>query len=210
MNKKGILFDLDGTLINTYENINFKQILGELKTVQKTLILKVLKSRVKSFADMERKIMLEVDDPIEGEELIARVSEFLLQHYDNAPLKKDALNFLQYLKGKNYKICLCTNNATDVVHHILTEKNIAQYFDFVVTSQQVHQAKPDPQMYLEALKNVGLSAEECVVFEDTENGVMAAQNAGIDVIVVNDKEKRKFTNHIVIKDFADARLYELL
>ena len=46
MNKKGVLFDMDGTLINTYENINFKQALSELKTVQKTLILKVLKSRV--------------------------------------------------------------------------------------------------------------------------------------------------------------------
>lgn len=49
MNKKGVLFDMDGTLINTYENINFKQALSELKTVQKTLILKVLKSRVRSF-----------------------------------------------------------------------------------------------------------------------------------------------------------------
>ena len=52
MTKKGILFDMDGTLINTYENINFRQALSELKTVQKTLILKILKSRVRSFAEM--------------------------------------------------------------------------------------------------------------------------------------------------------------
>lgn len=51
MTKKGILFDMDGTLINTYENINFRQALSELKTVQKTLILKILKSRVRSFAE---------------------------------------------------------------------------------------------------------------------------------------------------------------
>ena len=49
MTKKGILFDMDGTLINTYENINFRQALSELKTVQKTLILKILKSSVRSF-----------------------------------------------------------------------------------------------------------------------------------------------------------------
>ena len=48
-NKKGVLFDMDGTLINTYENINLKQVLSELKTVPKTLILKILASRVKSF-----------------------------------------------------------------------------------------------------------------------------------------------------------------
>ena len=49
-------------------------------------------------------------------------------------------------------------------------------------------------MYLEALHNIDLTAEECIVFEDTENGVMAARNAGIDVIVVNDKEKRKYSD----------------
>ena len=63
MTKKGILFDMDGTLINTYENINFKQALSELKTVQKTLILKILKSRVRSFAEMETRILQEVEDP---------------------------------------------------------------------------------------------------------------------------------------------------
>lgn len=210
MQKKGILFDMDGTLINTYENINFKQALGELKTVQKTLILKVLKSRVKSFADLERKIMMEVDDPKDGEDIIRRVSQFLMEHYQHAPLKKDALLFLEYLKNKGYTICLCTNNATDVVEHILIEKNIKNYFDFVVTSQQVTKAKPDPQMYIEAMKNIHLNAEECYVFEDTESGVEAARNAGIqDIVVVNDKEKKKFSSCMIIADFSDSRLYEL-
>ena len=209
MIKKGILFDMDGTLINTYENINFKQALSELKTVQKTLILKILKSRVRSFAEMEARILQEVDDPVEGEELVRRVSDFLLEHYDNARLKKDALIFLQYLKQKNYKICLCTNNATEIVSHILKEKHIESYFDYVVTSQQVTRSKPDPQMYLEALHNIRLRAEDCIVFEDTENGVMAARNAGIDVIVVNDKEKRKYSDaRMTIRDFADVRLYQ--
>lgn len=209
MTKKGILFDMDGTLINTYENINFRQALSELKTVQKTLILKILKSRVRSFAEMETRILQEVEDPAEGKELVRRVSDFLLEYYDNAPLKKDALMFLQYVKQKNYKICLCTNNATEIVSHILREKHMEAYFDYVITSQQVTRSKPDPQMYLEALHNIDLTAEECIVFEDTENGVMAARNAGIDVIVVNDKEKRKYSDALMtIRDFGDYRLYQ--
>lgn len=209
MTKKGILFDMDGTLINTYENINFRQALSELKTVQKTLILKILKSRVRSFAEMETRILQEVEDPAEGKELVRRVSDFLLEHYDNTPLKKDALMFLQYVKQKNYKICLCTNNATEIVSHILREKHMEAYFDYVITSQQVTRSKPDPQMYLEALHNIDLTAEECIVFEDTENGVMAARNAGIDVIVVNDKEKRKYSDALMtIRDFGDYRLYQ--
>ena len=209
MTKKGILFDMDGTLINTYENINFRQALSELKTVQKTLILKILKSHVRSFEEMETRILQEVEDPAEGKELVRQVSDFLLEHYDNAPLKKDALMFLQYVKQKNYKICLCTNNATEIVSHILREKHMEAYFDYVITSQQVTRSKPDPQMYLEALYNIDLTAEECIVFEDTENGVMAARNAGIDVIVVNDKEKRKYSDALMtIRDFGDYRLYQ--
>lgn len=208
--KKGILFDLDGTLINTYENIDYRQAFSELKSVQKTLIIKVLKSRVKSFADMERKIFENADDPTTAMELVQRISQFLMTHYDNAPLKKDALTFLQYLKQKDYKICLCTNNATDVVSHILKEKNLTSYFDYVITSQQVTKAKPNPQMYLEALDYLQLSNDDCIVFEDTESGVMAAHNAGIDVIVVKDKEKRKFSAcDMIIKDYGDERLYNI-
>lgn len=210
MNKKGVLFDMDGTLINTYENVNYKQLLSELKSVQKTLILKIVKSRVKSYSEMEQKIREEMDDPEEAEVLIERVASFLVEHYANTTLKKDAIKFLAYLKKQNYKICLCTNNATNIVHHILQDKGIEEYFDYVITSQQVTKSKPDPQMYLAALANIQLSAQECIVFEDTESGVMAARNANLEVIVVCDKEKRKFADcPILIKDFSDERLYEL-
>lgn len=210
MNKKGILFDLDGTLINTYENINYKQVFDELKSVQKTLLLKIMKSRVKSYADLERKIMREAENPSDGVEIMERVTNFLMEHYNNIPLKKDAIFFLDYLKKQGYTICLCTNNATDVVEHIVKEKNIKQYFDYIITSQQVTKAKPDPQMYLEAMHHIQLDALTCCVFEDSETGVDAARNAGIeDIIVVCDKDKKKFEDCIRIHDFSDHRLYEL-
>ena len=95
MTKKGILFDMDGTLINTYENINFRQALSELKTVQKTLILKILKSRVRSFAEMETRILQEVEDPAEGKELVRRVSDFLLSMHQQCDR-----NRIPYIAGK--------------------------------------------------------------------------------------------------------------
>lgn len=209
-NKKGVLFDMDGTLINTYENINIKQAVSELKSVQKSLILKILASRVKSFADLEIKIKEEVEDPLEAEELIGRVSGFLVEHYDNTTLKKEALGFLEYLKQRDYRICLCTNNATAIVDHILKKKQLEGYFDYVITSQQVTKAKPNPQMYLKALEEIALDPDHCVVFEDTESGVLAAKNAGIDVIVVSEKDKKKFADcNMIIRDFSDQRLYEL-
>lgn len=210
MNKKGVFFDLDGTLINTYENIDYKKVLSELKSVQKTLLIKVLKSRVKSFADLEKKIIEIADCPETANELLQRLIDFLINHYDHAPLKDGALTFLHYLKQKGYKLCLCTNNATEITNHILENKNLIPYFDHVITSQQVTHAKPNPQMYEEALHRLQLTATECVVFEDTENGMMAAYNAGIDVIIVTEKEKRKFKLcDMTIKDYEDTRLFTL-
>lgn len=208
MNKKAVLFDMDGTLINTYENIDFRLVLNELKTVQKTLILNVLKSRVHSFADMERKIYETCDDEAEAQDLIQRIQDFLSKHYDQASLKKDALTFLQYLKQSQYKVCLCTNNATDVVEHILQSKGIREYFDCVITSQQVTHSKPNPQMYLVAMNEIQLQPQDCIVFEDTEHGVMAARCANMDVIAVCEKDKRKFNECMMtIRDFSDKRLY---
>ena len=103
-NKKGVLFDMDGTLINTYENINLKQVLSELKTVPKTLILKILASRVKSFAQLETKIYEEIEDQKEAQCLIDRISKFLVEHYDNTTMKKDALAFLDYLKSNVFRV----------------------------------------------------------------------------------------------------------
>lgn len=201
---------MDGTLVSTYENVNIRQALTELKSVQKSLILKLLKSRIKSFADLETKIMEEIEDPKEAEELIRRVHEFLLQHYDNVPLKKEARSFLEYLKQEGYKICLCTNNATVIVEHILENKQLTTFFDYVVTSQQVTKSKPNPQMYLKALENIQLEAQECIVFEDTESGVLAAKAAGMRVIVVCGKDKKKFAEcDMVIRDFTDERLYKI-
>ena len=208
---KGVLFDMDGTLISTYENVNYKKAFMELKSVQKSLILKVVKSRVKSFADLETKIMEEVDDPQEANLLIQRVRAFLMQHYEQVPLMREARAFLEYLKTEGYRICLCTNNATSIVEHILEQKGLGDYFDYVITSQQVTKAKPDPQMYTKALEYIGLQPQECIVFEDTESGVLAARHAGVPVIAICSKDKKKFAEcDMVIRDFSDQRLYELL
>lgn len=209
MNKKAVLFDMDGTLINTYENINYRLALSELKSVQKTLLLKVMSSRPRSYADMERRIREECDDPELADHLVQRVTSFLQKHYQDAELKNGALDFLKYLREKKYRICLCTNNATEIVEYILQDKGLDGFFDYVITSQQVTEAKPHPQMYVEAMKQIQVEPHECIIFEDTDNGIEAAQRANVDVVLVSEKEKRKKTGYcMIISDFSDQRLYE--
>lgn len=206
MRKKGILFDMDGTLINTYENFDYSLIFKDLNENQKKLLLDILNNHIHSFAQMEKKVRLECKNKKEGEDLIQKIHQYLCMHYKNAELKKDALKFLHYVKDKGYALCLCTNNAADITQYILEEKHMENLFSHVITSQHVARSKPDPQMYEEALKAIQLEKEECIVFEDSDDGIQAARNAGLDVIGICKEETPSLT--MCIQDYSDPRLYK--
>ena len=75
----------------------------------------------------------------------------------------------------------CRQIHFDVIH---ARTGLLDYFDFVITSADVRHTKPDPEPYLMALDRSGCPASECLVIEDSERGLVAAQAAGIDCIVI--------------------------
>lgn len=206
MRKKGILFDMDGTLINTYENYDVKPFYDALRPSQQQLLKQLLKEHVHSFAEMEKRALLKLakDD---ADSFVRQIRTFLCRHYQDAALLPRAAAFLQYLKEKGYALCLCTNNADDIIHFILKEKGLESLFRSIITSQQVTHSKPHPQMYLKAMEALSLPAEECIVFEDSEDGIRAAKAAGAEVIAVGTKERKDC--RMSIRDYRDARLYDM-
>lgn len=61
---------------------------------------------------------------------------------------------------------------------------IGEYFDLLITGDMVSHGKPDPECYLIAAKELGVSVKECVVFEDAPSGILAGKNANMKVIAV--------------------------
>jgi beta-phosphoglucomutase-like phosphatase (HAD superfamily) len=82
--------------------------------------------------------------------------------------------------GLTLAICTTSNvrSAHAIAYNIL--KDIE--FDFVLAGDMVSKKKPDPEIYNRALSNVGLKPEECVVIEDSRNGVLAAKAAGLPLV----------------------------
>ena len=107
--------------------------------------------------------------------------------YKNSiPLKEGAVNILDKIKAIPLPMSVATSTAyTDAVKS-LELTGIIHYFDFVVAGDQVTRGKPDPEIYLKSAKKLGISPDECIVFEDSENGVKAAHAAGMDVVQVPD------------------------
>jgi len=86
--------------------------------------------------------------------------------------------------SKKYKIALASSSKLEEVEKVLAYFKIKEYFDEIITVDDVINGKPDPEIYLLAAKRLDVPADECVVFEDAAHGVDAAKSAGMRVIAV--------------------------
>ena len=92
------------------------------------------------------------------------------------------LDLLIWARQRKFKTGLATMSHCTQAHLILRILDILYEFDFVATRDDVNSGKPDPEIYLLALEKSGLKPEECIVIEDSRNGVLAAKGAGMSVV----------------------------
>lgn len=91
---------------------------------------------------------------------------------------------LSHLKQMGFNLALASNSIRQTVEMMMAKSNLAQYFDFMLSNQDVKKAKPDPEIYTTAIARLGFSPEECLVIEDNQNGILAAKGSGAHVMVV--------------------------
>lgn len=121
------------------------------------------------------------------EEIKAEWDEMTFKYYkEEIFLKEGVKNLLDFLKSKNIKIGMGTSNVRERTIEILQKYNILDYFETIRTSCEVGRGKPHPDVFLMAAKDMKLNPEECLVFEDTYAGVLAAKRAGMKVFAVAD------------------------
>lgn len=108
-------------------------------------------------------------------------------------LKAGVKCFLDYLKNKKIKIAIATSNRYSLAIDVLKAKGISEYFETIITSGMVGQGKPNPDVYLEAAKQLNVSTDKCIVFEDVVQGIMAGKNAGMKVVAVYDEASSETT-----------------
>lgn len=116
------------------------------------------------------------------------------------------MDFIKYLREKDYKIGLVTSSPSNKVKIVLEQLSLNNAFDTVITSDSIKKGKPDPMGYVLAKTNLGVQSSECVVFEDTFTGIKAATYAFMRVIgvatVLTTDFLKDYTNG-VINDFSD-------
>lgn len=109
------------------------------------------------------------------------------------PLKPGAVRFLDFLKSKGIKTAIGTSNSVELASDVLKALDISHYFDTLVTACMVNAGKPKPDIYLKAAEILGVAPDKCLVFEDIPQGIIAGNSAGMTTIAVEDEYSRPLT-----------------
>ena len=91
---------------------------------------------------------------------------------------------LSHLKASGYKLAVASNSVRNTVEVMMQRSSLDPYLDALLSNQDVTHAKPHPEIYSMSFERLGVSPGECLVVEDNENGVRAAEAAGAHLLVV--------------------------
>lgn len=183
MKKKYLLFDNDGVLVETepyYYEANVKALreFGLDLSFDAYMEIMARGGNAWEVASKAGRSKEEIDAKRKHRDIYYR--EFISKHDIEIPYVVDVLEEL----SKHYKMGIVTTSRRvdfDLIHH---SEHITQYMDFTLCVEEYTRSKPHPDPYLAGMKKFGASKEECLVIEDSERGLTAAFNAGIECAVV--------------------------
>ncbi len=187
------IFDLDGVLVDTakYHYLAWKK-LGEEMGFNFTHEQNEAFKGVSRLAcmDIMCKLAKREDMPKQEREQIAnkKNSDYLefVQTIDKSELLCGVEKTFKLLKENGIKIALGSASKNAVV--ILEKTGIINYFDAIIDGNKVSKAKPNPEVFLLAAKQLDIAPQNCVVFEDAYAGVEAAKAANMFCVGIGEKE----------------------
>lgn len=204
--KKYIIFDMDGTLIDSIGvwNRTDQKLIEEYGG--KTIDLDYIQSERDAFLHNNQdsdiyltyceylisKYNLTISNPEELLKIRWNISGEVLEK--EMDFKPNVVDLILRLKKLGFTLVLATM-TTQVQLDIYSKKNkrmlgqmnIAEVFDLITKKEDVKNKKPDPEIYNKIMQYYNASPNECLIFEDSYTGVLASRNAGIEVVNIYDK-----------------------
>lgn len=212
---KGIIFDLDGTLLDSasiwkevdkafFGKRNIEMPSDYSDEIGHIGLDKAATYTIKRFNLNEKK-----------EDILKEWKDGVLDYYQNkVVLKPHAKEFLEYLKKENIPFCAATANDEDCYKSALVHNGIYDLFDFILEVNHFKNGKEKPDIYYACIERLGCSKDEALIFEDLPMPIDTAKNAGIMTVAVyeasynedvEDLKKKEATFYI--KDFKEMFVY---
>ena len=182
-----IIFDMDGTLVDT-------------EHLHQSAYLEVMRSRGLDVAnDFSSFIGTNSRETVTGllknsghavhESIIDNIlAEKSIKYksiaLSDATLFPGTIEVLETFKSSGFKLAIGTSGSRETVSMIMNKFQLSNYLDTFACMSDVARGKPNPDIFLKASERLGVSPENCVVIEDSKNGILAAKAAGMRVIAV--------------------------
>lgn len=193
---KAAIFDMDGLLIDSERIIMQACIAAAAKDIGITYTQAQYTQLIGRAGPDSTHRMIEQLNGIENfNRVMQGLDARLAEHNHHFPLKPGALDLLNHYKANNIICSVASSSPTQHINHRLSQVGVLDFFSHVTSGQEVTHGKPSPDIYLLALKKLGLEATECIVFEDSETGARAAIAAGLKVVVVPDLQQP--SDHVI-------------
>lgn len=184
---KGVIFDLDGTLVDSMWI--WKQIDIEYLGARNIEMPEDLQSKIEGMSFYETAVYFKetykIPDSLEV--IMDNWNDMAMEKYRSVvPLKECVKEFLQLLRNKGIVMGIATSNSRILTEAALDNLGISEYFGAIVTGSEIIKGKPEPDVYLTAAGKLLVDPKTCLVFEDLPFGIMAGKRAGMKTCAIDD------------------------
>ena len=209
LQKKGAIFDLDGTVIDSmqlwldidrefFERRNMKVPCDYQKSIAHLGLRECAKFTIKEYGLCEKE-----------NDLILEWEEMCLCRYEGKDsarfIKKGASEYLRKLKNSGVKLAVATANSPSLFMPILKNNNLYELFNAFTTGDEVGKNKACPDIFIESAKKLGLNISDCVVYEDSLVALKTAKSLNMQTVGVFDESSIALVDDI--KRVCDKFIY---
>ncbi|EMC7872608.1 bifunctional mannitol-1-phosphate dehydrogenase/phosphatase [Acinetobacter baumannii] len=188
----GAIFDMDGTMFDT-ERLRFQTLQqASQELIGQEFSHEYLMQCLGLSATTAEKLaqrLYGVDVPYK--EIRKRADEMELEHIrkHGVPIKKGLVQVLERLRKSGLRMAVATSSRRAIAEEYLINANVYKFFDVITCGDEVEQGKPHPEIFLKAASQLHLDANQCLMFEDSENGLTSAHTSkGLTILLKDIKE----------------------
>ncbi|MBN2596679.1 hexitol phosphatase HxpB [Labilibaculum sp.] len=203
---KAIIFDMDGLLINSepfWQESETKVFSSLGLDVNNKMFEQFMGKRIDEIVEIMHKMM--PWNHVSKE----KVTEDIVENVIRLVLEKgtclDGVNkTLEILQQASFKIGLASSSKMKIISAVLEKLQLHDYFEVVHSAEFEKYGKPHPQVFITTAELLGIPPSECLVFEDSLNGVISALAAGMKCIAVPEKDAFNLNKFVIANKVLDS------
>lgn len=193
-----IIFDLDGVLVDAkkihYETLN--RSLSSLGTEYEISWEEHI-NRYDGLKTSQKLDMLSAEKGLDRDshkDIWEEKQRLTMEEFENLKIDENLIKTISALSKEGYKIACCSNSIRKTVITALAKLNIIEFFDLILSNDDVKNCKPHPEIYWKAISEFGLLPEETLIIEDSPYGLMAAHRSKSNILRVLDTTEVTYYN----------------